>query len=74
VALIEAAQQLGVEGAAIPFGPAEGTDVTTTAAIQMQLAGIAADTENNALTFGLGALLIAGAGGIAFAARRKMGA
>jgi putative membrane protein len=74
VALIEAVQQMGVEGSNLPFGPAEGTDVTTTAAIQMQLAGIAADTENNALTFGLGALLIAGAGGIAFAARRKMGA
>jgi putative membrane protein len=74
VALLEAAQQAGLEGAGIPFGTAEGTDVTTTAAYKMFVAGIAADTENNALKFGLGALLIAGAGGVAFAAARKFAA
>ena len=74
VALLEAAQQAGLEGAGIPFGPAEGTDVVTTAAYKMYLSGIAADTENNALKFGLGALLIAGAGGVAFAAARKLAA
>ena len=72
VALLEASQQAGLEGAGIPFGNAVGTDVVTTAAVQMQLAGIAPDTENNALKFGLGALLIAGAGGAAFAAARKV--
>ncbi len=72
VALLEAAQQAGLEGAGIPFGPAEGTDVTTTAAYKMYLSGIAADTENNAVKFGLGAALIAGAGAAAFAARRKV--
>ena len=74
VALLEASQQAGLEGAGIPFGSAVGTDVVTTAAVQMQLAGIAPDTENNALKFGLGALLIAGAGGAAFAAARKVAA
>jgi putative membrane protein len=74
VALLEAAQQAGLEGAGIPFGPAEGTDVVTTAAYKMYLSGVAADTENNALKFGLGALLIAGAGGVAFAAARKLAA
>ncbi len=72
VALLEAAQQAGLEGAGIPFGPAEGTDVVTTAAYKMYLSGIAADTENNALKYGLGVLLIAGAGGAAFAAARKV--
>jgi putative membrane protein len=74
VALLEAAQQAGLEGAGIPFGPAEGTDVVTTAAYKMYVAGVAADTENNALKYGLGALLIAGAGGAAFAASRKVSA
>ena len=74
VALLEAAQQAGLEGAGIPFGNAEGTDVVTTAAYKMYVAGIAADTENNALKYGLGALLIAGAGGAAFAAARKAAA
>jgi putative membrane protein len=72
VAMLEAAQQAGLEGVAIPFGPAEGTDVVTTAAYKMYVAGIAADGENNALKYGLGALLIAGAGGAAFAASRKV--
>ncbi len=74
VALLEAAQQAGLEGAGIPFGPAEGTDVVTTGAYKMYVAGVAADTENNALKYGLGALLIAGAGGAAFAAARKAAA
>ena len=74
VALLEAAQQAGLEGAGIPFGTAEGTDVVTTAAYKMYLSGIAADTENNALKYGLGVLLIAGAGGVAFAAARKFAA
>jgi putative membrane protein len=74
VALLEAAQQAGLEGAGIPFGPAEGTDVVTTAAYKMYLSGIAPEAENNALKFGLGALLIAGAGGVAFAAARKLAA
>ncbi len=72
VALLQASQQAGLEGTNLPFGAATGTDVVTTAAVQMQLAGIAPDTENNALKFGLGALLIAGAGGVAYAARRKV--
>ncbi len=72
VALLEAAQQAGLEGAGIPFGPAEGTDVVTTGAYKMYVAGVAADTENNALKFGLGALLIAGAGGAAFAAAQEV--
>ena len=74
VALLEAAQQAGLEGAGIPFGNAEGTDVVTTAAYKMYLSGIAADTENNALKYGLGVLLIAGAGGVAFMAARKFAA
>jgi putative membrane protein len=72
VALLEAAQQAGLEGAGIPFGPAEGTDVVTTAAYKMYVAGIAPEDDNNALKYGLGALLIAGAGGAALAASRKV--
>jgi hypothetical protein len=74
VALLEAAQQAGLEGAGIPFGPAEGTDVVTTAAYKMYVAGIAPEDDNNLLKYGLGALLIAGAGGAAFAASRKVAA
>jgi putative membrane protein len=72
VALIDAAQQLGVEGAGVPFGFAEGTDVTTTAVVQMQLAGISADNQDDALKIGLGVVLIAGAAGLAFAASRRL--
>jgi putative membrane protein len=72
VALLEAQQALGEQGAGIPFGPAEGTDTITTGAIQLQLAGIAADTNNNAVNFVLGGVLLAGAGAAAaFAARRR---
>jgi putative membrane protein len=74
VAMLEASQQLGLEGAGVPFGFAEGTDVTTTAAIQVQLAGISADSENNLMKYGLGIALIAGAAGAAFAAARKLSA
>ena len=58
VAMLEAAQQAGLEGVAIPFGPAEGTDVVTTAAYKMELAGITAEEENTALKYGIAVLLL----------------
>ncbi len=71
VAQLESAQQTGLEGQGIPFGPAEGTDVVTSAAYAVYLSGVAADTENNAVKFGLGAALIAGAAGAAYAGMRR---
>ena len=62
---------MGVEGVGIPFGPAEGADTVTSAAYKVYLAGIAPDTENNAVKFGLGAALIAGAAGAAYAGMRR---
>jgi putative membrane protein len=64
VAMLEAAQQAGLEGVAIPFGPAEGTDVVTTAAYKMELAGITSEEENTALKYVMAALLLL-AGGLA---------
>ena len=72
VALLEAAQQAGLEGAGIPFGNAEGTNVVTTAAYQMQLAGISADTENTALKYILAAVMIAAGALAGVIAARKL--
>ena len=72
VALLEAAQQAGLEGAGIPFGNAEGTNVVTTAAYQMQLAGISVDTENTALKYILAAVMIAAGALAGVIAARKL--
>ena len=72
VALLEAAQQAGLEGAGIPFGNAEGTNVVTTAAYQMQLAGISTETENTALKYILAAVMIAAGALAGVIAARKL--
>jgi putative membrane protein len=72
VAQLESAQQTGLEGAGIPFGPAQGSDVVTSAAYAVYLDGVAADTESNTIAYVLGGVFVAGAAGAAFAARRRL--